>query len=175
MAKSFIIYNSAQATTAAPVAQPSGTAIRTMMQLRTAASIEGRLIAWGISGDAFAAAAPGKVEIFETTAAATMSTAYAAGDIMPYGNYSAVAQTAGATGVPFNLSAATSGFATAAVTEGTVAGYRPAWVGLMAPTNQFDQQFPLSREFELTPQMYLRARVTFGTSVNLIIYFVIEF
>jgi hypothetical protein len=174
MAKSFIIYNSAQATTAAPVAQPTGTAVRTMMQLRTALSIEARVIAFGCSFDGSAAATPGKVELFETTAAATMSTAYAAGDIQPYGNYSAAANTAGATGVPFNLSTTTSGFATAAVTEGTVAGYRAAWVGQVAPTNGMDYQWPLGREFELTPQMYLRLRVTFGASVNMVAYVVIE-
>lgn len=174
MPKTYIIYNSAQATTAAPVSQPTGTAIRTMMQLRTALSVEARLIAFGLSFDGSAAATPGKVELFETTVAATMSTAYAAGDIQPFVPYSAAANTAGATGVPFNLSTTTSGFATAAVTEGTVAGYRAAWVGLVAPTNAFDYQFPLGREFELTPQNYLRLRVTFGASVNLIAYLVIE-
>lgn len=174
MAKSFIIYNAAQATTAAPVKQPTGTAIRTMQQLRLAASLEARVIAFGVSFDGFVAALPGQIELFETTVAATMSTAYAAGDIQPYGNYSEAAQTAGASGVPFNLSTTTSGFATAAVTEGTVASYRAAWVGLVAPTSQFDYQFPLGREFELTPQMYLRLRVTFGTSVNMTSYIVIE-
>lgn len=145
------------------------------MQLRLAASVEARLIAFGLSPDGSAAATPGKVEIFETTGAATMSTAYAAGDIMPFSPYSAAANTAGATGVPFNLSTTTSGFATGAVTEGTVAGYRPAWVGQLPPTQPFDYQFPLGREFELTPQNYLRLRVTFGSgSVNLISYFVIE-
>jgi hypothetical protein len=172
--KSYIIYNSAQATTAAPVKQPTGTAIRTMMQVRPALSVEARLIAFGVSFDASAAAAPGQVELFETSVAATMSTAYAAADIMPYSPNNALANTAGATGVPFNLSTATSGFATAAVTEGTVAGYRGAWSGLIPPTNSFDYQFPLGREFELTPQMYLRLRVTFAATVNMAAYLVIE-
>jgi hypothetical protein len=173
MPKQYIILNSAQPTTAAPVAQPTGTAIRTMMQLRPALSVESRVIGFGLSFDGSAAATPGKVELFETTAAATMTTAYAAGDIMPF-NYLSTANTAGATGVPFNLSTATSGFATAAVTEGTVAGYRLAWGGLVAPTNSFDYQFPLGREFDLTPQMYLRLRVTFGASVNMVAYIVVE-
>lgn len=173
MSLQYIIINSAQPTTAAPVGQPTGTAIRTMMQLRTALSVNARLIAFGCSFDGSAAATPGKVELFETSVAATMSTAYAAGDIMPFENL-ATANTAGATGVPFNLSTTTSGFATAAVTEGTVAGYRPAWTGYIAPTNQFDYQFPLGREFDITPQMYLRYRVTFGTTVNMICYCVIE-
>lgn len=174
MGKTYIIQNSAQATTAAPVKQPTGTAIRTMMQIRTAASVNGRVIEWGCSFDGSALATPGQVELFENTAAATMSTAYAAGDIMPYANYNALANTAGASGVPFNLSTTTSGFATAAVTEGTVAGYRLADLQMISPTAQYVHQWPLAREFELTPQMYLRVRVTFGTTVNMYCYIIIE-
>lgn len=173
-AATYILFNCAQPTTAGLVAQPTGTAIRTMMQVRPAIGYQVRLVAFGISGSGFAAAAPGTVELFETTAAATMSTAYGAGDIMPYGNYNSVANTAGATGVPFNLSTATSGFATAAVTEGTVAGYRGAWGGLVQPTNSFDYQWPLGREFSVTPQMYVRLRVTFAASINLICYMIFE-
>jgi hypothetical protein len=170
----YIVYNSALATTAAPVKQPTGTAIRTMMQLRPATGVIIRPVAWGCSFDGFAAALPGQVELFETTAAATMSTAYAAGDIQPYGNANAPANTAGSTGVPLNLSTATSGFATAAVTEGTVAGYRCADLQMIAPTNQYVYQWPLGREFEVTPQMYLRIRVTFGTTVNMYCWIVFE-
>lgn len=173
-AASYIILNSAQPTTAAPVKQPTGTAIRTMLQVRPAVGYQVRLIAWGCSFDGSAAATPGQVEVFETSTAATMSTAHAAGDIMPYNDYNSTANTAGATGVPFNLSTTTSGFATAAVTEGTVAAYRAAWAGLIAPTNQFDYQWPLGREFSVAPQMYLRVRVTFSATVNMHIYLIFE-
>lgn len=170
----YIVYNSALATTAAPVKQPTGTAIRTMMQLRPALSVNMILKSWGCSFDASAAATPGQVELFETTAAATMSTAYAAGDIQPYNSQTNLANTAGATGVPLNLSTTTSGFATAAVTEGTVAGYRCADLQLVAPTNQYIYQWPLDMEFAVTPQMYLRVRVTFAASVNMYCWVVFE-
>src|SRR4051812_45659408 len=100
---SYILFNSAAPTTAAPVKQPTGTAVRTMMQWRLATGVRAAITAWGCSFDASAAATPGQVELFENTAAATMSTAYAAADIQPYGNYSSIANTAGASGVPFNL------------------------------------------------------------------------
>lgn len=173
-APSYFLYNSALATTAAPVKQPTGTAIRTMLQVRPALSINARLQAWGFSFDASAAATPGQVELFETTVAATMSTAFAAADVQPYSPYNATANTAGATGVPFNLSTTTSGFATAAVTEGTVAGYRGADLILAPPTAPYVLQWPLGREFELTPQNYLRCRVTFAATVNMYIWFLIE-
>jgi len=171
---SYIVLNCAAPTTAAPVKQPTGTAIRTMVQLRVASGVQGMVVAWGCSFDAFAAALPGQVELFENTAAATMSTAYAAADVMAYGNYNSTAQTAGSTGAPLNLSTTTSGFATAAVTEGTVAGYRAADSALIAPTNQYAYQWPLGREFSVTPQNYFRVRVTFGTTVNMTVWIVFE-
>lgn len=173
-AASYYVYNSALATTAAPVKQPTGTAIRTMVQLRVALSVNARIVAWGCSFDGSVAATPGQVELFENTAAATMSTAYAAADIQPYNPVTALANTAGATGVPFNLSTTTSGFATAAVTEGTVAGYRGADLVMLPPTGPYVYQWPLDREFEITPQNYVRCRVTFGTTVNMYCFLVIE-
>ncbi len=170
----YIVYNSTLATTAAPVKQPTGSAVRTMLQLRPALSVNMILKSWGCSFDGSAAATPGQVELFETTAAATMSTAFAATDIQPYNSVTALANTAGATGVPLNLSTGTSGFATAAVTEGTVAGYRAADLQLIAPTGQYVYQWPLDQEFVVTPQMYLRVRVTFAATVNMYCWVVFE-
>lgn len=173
-APTYIVYNSAMVTTAAPVKQPTGNAIRTMMQLRPATGYIIRPVAWGVSFDASAAATPGVVELVEVDVAATMSTAYAAADIQPYGNALAPANTAGSTGVPLNLSTTTSGFATAAVTEGTTTASRMADLQLIAPTNQYSQQWPLGREFEVLPQKFLRVRVTFGATVNMICWIVFE-
>jgi hypothetical protein len=173
-AKTYWVQNSAMATTAAPVKQPTGTAIRTMMQLCPAIGVIIRPIAWGISFDASAAATPGTVELIETDVAATMSTAYAAADIQKYGDANAPANTAGVSGVPLNLSTTTSGFATAAVTEGTTTASRMADLQLIAPTNQYSQQWPLGREFECLPQKFLRVRVTFAASVNMIAWVIFE-
>ncbi len=172
--KCYLVYNSAQATAASPVKQPTGATIRTMMQLRFATGVQARVVAFGCSFDGSSAATPGQVELFETSAAATMSSAYAAADIQPFNDYNATANTAGSSGVPLNLSTTTSGFMTAAGTENTITLYRAAWVGMIAPTGQFDYQFPLGREFEVTPQNYLRIRVTFGTTVNMMCYIVFE-
>jgi hypothetical protein len=111
-----------------------------------------------------------QVEFFENTAAATMSTAFAAADVQPYNDRNATANTAVATGAPLNLSTGTSGFATAAVTEGTVAGYRLIDMQMIAPTNQYVYQSALGDEFDVTPQNYVRVRVTFAASVNMYIW-----
>ena len=172
-AATYIVYNSAMATTAAPVKQPTGNAIRTMMQLRFATGIRARIIEWGCSFDGSAAATPGQIELVEVDVAATMTTAYAAADVQLYNNFGA-AQTAGAAGVPLNLSTITSGFATAAVTEGTTTVSRMADLQMVAPTGQYVHQWPLGREFEVAEQKYLRVRVTFGTSINMWSYIVFE-
>lgn len=173
-AKTYIVYNSAMVTTAAPVAQPTGSAIRTMMQLKPAAGVIIRPIAWGISFDAAAAATPGKVELVETDVLATVSTAFAVADVQPYGDANAPANTSGTSGVPLNLGTSASGFSTASGTEGTPTATRMADVQLIAPTNQYIQQFPLAREFECIPGRGLRVRVTFGATVNMICWVIFE-
>lgn len=173
-APTYIVYNSAMATTAAPVAQPTGTAIRTMLQLKPATGYIIRPIAWGVSFDGSTAATPGKVELIETDVAATMSTAAVAADVQPYGNANAPANTAGASGVPLNLATTATGFATAAVTEGTTAASRMADLHLLPPTGPYMQQWPLGREFEVVPQKFLRVRVTFATTVNMICWIIFE-
>ena len=179
-ASTYYIQNSAQNTTAAPVKQPTGAAIRTMMQLAPLASgYPIRIIEWGCSFDASAAATPGEVELFACTGAATMSTAYAAADVMLYGDrLNTPANTAGTSGAPLSLSTTLSGFATAAVTEGAVATTRMFDTQQISPTGQYLKQFPLGREPQLggnsATQEFLRCRMTFGATVNAYIYVVFE-
>ena len=175
MAISYIVYNSSMVTTAAPVAQPTGTAIRTMMQLNLSASVSAaRIISWGCSFNGSALATPGTVELIETNIAATaLSTAYVPADIQPYANSTAAVNHAGASGYPFSLGG-NSGFATGAVTEGSPTATRMADVQQIDPVNNYYYQWPLGREFELIPGNFLRCRMTFGTSVGAIIYICIE-
>lgn len=175
---SYIIYNSAMATTAAPVAQPTGTTVRTMMQLKPATGYCGKVIAWGASFDASAAITPGKLELIETDVGATaLTTAFAVGDIQQFSTPNAsFTNTAGTSGVPLNLGTSASGFSTAAVTEGTTTASRMCDVQLIDPAfSPYGQTFVLAREFELIPQRFLRVRATFGTTVNLIVWVLLEF
>ena len=179
-AATYLVHNSAQVTTAAPVSQPTGTAIRTMLQLAPlVSSFPIRIIEWGCSFDGSAAATPGKVELLACTGAATMTTALAAADVQPFGSrLDFPANTAGSSGSPLSLGTALSGFATTSVTEGTVANARMFDAQLVAPTNQYVKQFPLGREPQLggnsATQEFLRIRMTFGTTVNALIYVIFE-
>jgi hypothetical protein len=182
-AKTYLVCNSAQVTTAAPVKQPTGTTIRTMMQLAPAVNTYIRIIEWGCSFDGSSAATPGEVELFVTTVAATMSTAYNPADIQCWSDGNAPANTSGTSGVPLNLGTSLSGFATTTVTESTVVNARMLDAQLIAPTSQYAKQFPLGREPELgygntgngyQTEIYLRVRMTFGASVNTYIYVIFE-
>lgn len=175
MSVSYILYNSSMATTAAPVKQPTGTAIRTMMQVSLSASVSpAKIIAWGCSFDGSALATPGQVELIETNIPATsLSTAYVTADIQTYANSKAPANNP-ASAMPFILGTSNSGFATGAVTEGSTTTSRMADVVQIDPVNNYFYQWPLGREFELIPGNFLRVRMTFGTSINATCYVVIE-
>lgn len=176
MTQIYMIQNTTLPTTAAPVSQPTGTAIRTMLQFKLDSTYQAaKIVEWGCSFDGSAAATPGKVELVDTGTvfATALSTASAAGDILPLDPL-APANTAGASGVPFNLSTGTTGFATAAVTEGTTTVTRQFDSQLIAPTNQYIKQWPLGREPIIKPGNANRIRVTFGTTVNMFCYVVIE-
>ncbi len=171
-AKTYLVHNSAMVTTAAPVKQPTGTAIRTMMQLAPASGTPIRIVEWGFSLDSYAIA--GEVELFDAgTVFATMSTAYAVADVQPHNDPNAPANTSGSGGVPLNLGTALSGFATASVTEGSVTAAKMKDLQLN-PAGPYVKQFPLGREPEIAGGDGLRVRMTFGTSVNAYIYVIFE-
>lgn len=180
MAYNYMVINGAQGTnapTAAPVKQPTGTAIRTMLQLAPATGYPMKIIEWGCSFDASSAATPGQVELFDSlTVAATLTTALGAGDVMPYAGASP-ANTAGSTGVPLNLSTSTTAFASAAGTEGSVAASVTYFdLQMLDPfSTPYIRQFPLGREPYVPAGHFLRVRVTFGTTVNMYCYVIVEF
>lgn len=162
----YTVANCSRPTTAAPVKQPTGTAIRTMLQLATATTAGIYIVEWGISFDGSAAATPIQVELFGCTGAATMSTALAAADVMAFSDPGGAASTS------LQYGTALSAFATAAVTEGTVANYRMFDQQLIAPTNQYVKQFPLGREPQCLLSTFVRVRVTAAASVNCYTYVV---
>lgn len=161
----FLVQNSTRATTAVPVKQPTGTAIRTMLQIATGAAQALYVVEWGISFDGSAAAAGIQTEFLNCTGAATMSTALAATDVTLFTH---ATDTATVSAIQYGT--ALSGFATAAVTEGTVANYRTLDLQMIQPTNQYVKQWPLGREPGSGAATFNRVRVTSAASVGAWIY-----
>ena len=154
------------ATTVIQAAQPTGAATRTMLQVATPTTEGLYIVEWGISFDGSVAAAPIKVELFNCTGAATMSTTLAATDI------SRLSEPLGTETIPLQYSTALTAFATGAVTEGTVANAYMHDLQYIAPTSQYVKQWPLGREPSIALSTFERIRVTAAATVNCFCYIV---
>jgi hypothetical protein len=167
-----MVINGTAATTTAPTKQPTGTAARTMLMLGPNVPIE--VVEWGCSFDASAAAVPGEIELIDTLTVFvnTISTAFVVGDVMPYNDPAAPANSAGTTGTPLGIGASLSGFASANPTgEGTIAApIRYGDFQLVAPTGQYVKQMPLGERFKVPAGHCLRIRMTFAVTVNTYCY-----
>ena len=157
-------YNGATAALVAALAPvPTGTAIKTLLQIAPKAGIDLHPTTWGISLDASSAATPGKVELIETDVAATV-TAFASGDIVRMTHPGGPA----ADTAYITLGAAASGYTASA--EGTITATRLIDYQLIAPTNQYIYQWSLGKEAVAAAGKFLRIRVTFGLTVNAICF-----
>ncbi len=170
MSELYLITNGATPTTAAQVKVDTGTAIKTMLQVKMGANLTTRakIVEWGISFDGFAAALPIACELFANSDGATVTAHVAAGIV----NLDPHAETP-TDDNPFDLTASAATGYTASG-EGTPASVRMFDVQLVAPTNQYIKQWPLGREPEFDPDEFLRIRVTAGTAVNAYCYVIIE-
>jgi hypothetical protein len=171
----YLLQNAAKNTTAAPVKQATGTSIRTMMQLKPI--VPCRIIEWGCSFDAFAAALPGSVELIETDVAATSITAFVAADITPYDAEALQFNSGDPTSNYITVSSSASGFNSAGgAAEGTTTVVRNLdGTQLIAPTNQYIKQFPLGERPYIQAAKFGRVRVTFAATVNMTCYMIVEF
>lgn len=152
------------ALTTAPPKVTTTTAIKTLQQLATSATMSLEVVEWGISFDGSAAATPGAVELVDTVAINATVTAYVAADITK------VSQSAAALASGLTLAVAGSGFT--ATAEGTPTATRQFDTQLLPPTAPYIKQFPLERGPTMLQSEFLRVRVTFGTSIFGLCYIV---
>lgn len=145
-------------TTAAQVAVTTGTAIKTLLQLKP--FNQGKIVGWGISFDGSAAATPIKCELLETgTVFGTVTASADADCVKMNGADQAVASVAG-------LTMGTSATGYTCTSEGSITTTREFDVQFVAPTNQYIYQFPLGQEPVLVIGNATRVRVTAGAAVN---------
>ncbi len=164
----YLYTNGAMQTTAAPVKVTTGTAIKTLLQVKPLVPM--KIVEWGISFDGSAAATPGQVELIETDVTATVTAAVAA-DLTAY-DAEAILFASPAT--LMTLSTAGTGY-TATVEGNSTASRNLAGPQMIAPTNQFIEQFPLGYRPLVQAAKFMRIRVTFGTAVNAYCYVIFEF
>jgi hypothetical protein len=162
----YLFANGPMPTTAAQAVLSTGTAIKTLLQIKPFNLA--KIVEWGISFDGFAAAQPIKVELLETGTVNATVTAAVDQDISKYSDVNAAAAsvaglTLGTTATGYNSTA-----------EGTITAVRMFDVQLIAPTNQYVKQFPLGREPEITIGNIGRIRVTAPAAVNAYCYVIID-
>lgn len=162
----YLIANGPMPTVAAQAVVTTGTAIKTLLQLKPFNTI--KIVEWGISFDGFAAAAPIKCELLDTGTVFGTVTASADADVTKLGSVEdAVASVAG-------LTLGTSATGYTCTSEGSITAVRMMDVQLIAPTNQYVKQFPLGREPKGIIGNAIRIRVTAGAAVNAYTYIVFE-
>lgn len=167
----YLIGNGPMQTTAAFAAVTTGTAIKTMLQLKAGATTMLRIVEWGISFDGSAAATPGKVELIETGTVAATVTASVANDITKL-TAAAIAMGDPTTAL---IAVGTTSTGYTASAEGTITAVRNlAPPQFIAPTTQYQFQFPLGREPIIQNGNIGRIRVTFGAAVNAYCYMVVK-
>lgn len=160
------IYNGPSPTTAALAPVTTGTAIKTMLQLKPFNQM--KIVSWGVSMDGSAAATPGKWELVETGTVFGTVTASADADVNKLnGADQAVSSIAG-------LTLGTSATGYTCTSEGSTTVTRLFDYQLIAPTNQYIYQFPLGQEPVLVIGNACRIRCTLGTAVNAICFIEVE-
>ena len=160
------IYNGPMPTTAAQAVVTTGTAIKTLLQLKPFNQC--KIVAWGISFDGSAAATPIKCELLETGTVFGTVTASADADCVKMdGADQAVASVAG-------LTMGTSATGYTCTAEGSITTVRMFDAELVAPTNQYIYQFPLGQQPVLVIGNACRIRVTAAAAVNAYCWIEIE-
>ncbi len=160
------IYNAPMPTTASLVAVTTGTAIKTLLQLKP--FNVGKIVAWGISFDGSAAATPIEVELLETGTVFGTVTASVDNDVFKLdGADQAAASVAG-------LTLGTSATGYTCTSEGSITATKIFDAQLVAPTNQYIYQFPLGQEPKLLIGNAYRIRVKAGAAVNAICWIEVD-
>lgn len=153
-------------TTAAQVPVTTGTAIKTLLQLKPFNII--KIVEWGVSFDGSAAGAGIKCELLDTGTIFGTVTASADADITKTESVEqAVASVAG-------LTLATSGTGYTCTSEGSITAVRMFDAQLVQPTNQYVKQFPLGYQPKCIIGNAVRIRVTAAAAVNAYAYIVVD-
>jgi hypothetical protein len=152
---SFITYNNAMVTTGAFNPVTTGTAIKTMLQVKAPAG--GPMTVWkyGVSFDG-SGTTPIKVELLDTgTVAATVTAHVAAGLIDMTGR-----------GLTSTAQLSTTGTGYTATAEGSITTTRSADTQQILPGNYFQNEWSMGREFIVPAGNLVRIRVTATAAVN---------
>lgn len=160
------IYNGPMPTTASQLAVTTGTAIKTMLQLKPFNQC--KVTCWGVSYDGAAGAAGIEAELLETgTVFGTVTASVDADCIKQNGADQAVASIAG-------LTMGTTATGYTCTSEGSIVTTRMFDAQFIQPTNQYVYPFPLGQEPVLVIGNACRIRVKAAAAVNALCFIEVE-
>lgn len=162
------IYNGPFPTTAVLTPVTTGTAIKTMLQVKGVAGLQMRVKAWGISFDGAAAAAGIQVELLETGTVFATVVASVAADALGWDGPGL------ATTSTNYLSVGTAATGYTASAEGTITASRVFDSQFVQPTGQYAWEFSLGNEPIISAVSALRIRVKAAAAVNAICWMIVE-
>lgn len=162
----YLIANGPMPITAAQAPVTTGTAIKTLLQLKPFNTI--KIVEWGVSFDGSAAATPIKVELLDTGTVFGTVTASADADVAKMGSVEDAVSSVAA------LTLGTSATGYTCTSEGSITSVRMFDPQLIAPTGQYVKQFPLGREPKGIIGNAIRIRVTAAAAVNAYCYIIFE-
>lgn len=168
MAAIYKIHNGPAPTTAAQVAVTTGTAIKTMLQVKGVAAITFKVKAWGVSMDGAAAAAGPQFELIETGTIFGTVTAHVAAGVLAW-NAEALAVVSG---TYFSFGTAATGFT--ATAEGSIVASRVFDSQFIQPTGERAWEFSLGNEPVVSAVSALRIRVKAAAAVNAVCWVLVE-
>lgn len=167
------IFNGATPTTAKFVAVTTGTAIKTLLQVKPSATIAAKIVEWGIRMSAPASAALLVAELLETDVAATVTAHVAAGI-----NKLDAAAVAGGDPTTNLIQVGTSATGYTSSGEGSITAVRlfDSILQTIPSTNgyEFVKQFPLGREPILQVSQFARIRVHCSVAMDCVCYMTVE-
>ncbi len=146
----------------------TGTALKTMLQVKAGTAQKLKVTEWGISFDASAAAVPIEVELIETGVVGATVTAHVTAGIHRIGDPDA----ADPVGNVIIVGTTATGYT--ATAEGTITATRLFDPQLVAPTGQYVKQYPLGREPVIDINGVCRIRVLAPVAVNCKCYIEVE-
>jgi hypothetical protein len=169
----YLVYNGPMQTTAAFAGVATGTAIKTMLQIKLGASTNqtAKIKQWHISFNGSAAATPVKCELISTKTVGATITEFVAADIINISDPNAAAVT---DDFPLAFTAAGDESGYTATAEGSITATRLFDLAFVAPTNERTIQFPLGNEPTFRNDEYVRIRVHAPADVNCVCYIVFE-
>lgn len=156
---SYFTYNGPMVTTGAYVPVATGTALKTLLQIKAPALAPMIVWKWGLDFDGVGTT-PVKCELIDTGTVGATVTAHAASGITLYGQGQVASQV--------QLGTSATGYTSTA--EGTITATRYASINSVLPGNGDRNEWSLGREFYVPPGNILRIRALAAASINAVCY-----